>query len=64
VTEVSNFLYDYCVRKKSETLELERTTYILPNVHNLSLCFVKVMSSVELIPAFEVMAIGIIYLSV
>jgi hypothetical protein len=28
VIEVSNFLYDYCVRKKSETLELERTTYL------------------------------------
>jgi hypothetical protein len=38
--------------------------YILPNIHNLSLCFVKVMSSVELIPAFEIMTIGIIYLSV
>jgi hypothetical protein len=43
VTEVSNFVYDYCVRKKSETLELERTTYE-PNVWkyeslNLSLSY-------------------------
>jgi hypothetical protein len=29
VTEVSNFLCDYYVRKKSETLELELTTYLI-----------------------------------
>jgi hypothetical protein len=30
VTVVSNFLYDYFVRKKLETLELESTSYIAP----------------------------------